>query len=71
MAKHSFAEEMLTDLDNPIDDLKDLNAEERQALNEWAQFFWREIQNSFDVWIQNVYQYRLEEWCLSAWSDLQ
>lgn len=39
MAKHSFAEEMLTDLDKPIDDLKDLNAEERQALNEWAQFF--------------------------------
>lgn len=39
MAKHSFEKEMLTDLDKPIDLLEDLNQEERQALDEWEQFF--------------------------------
>lgn len=39
MAKHSFDKEMLTDLDKPIDELKDLNQEERNALDEWEQFF--------------------------------
>jgi membrane-associated progesterone receptor component len=39
MAKHSFDEEMLTSLDEPIDDLKDLNTEEKEALQEWSKFF--------------------------------
>ena len=39
MAKHSFDKEMLTDLEKPIDDLKDLNDQERQALAEWEEFF--------------------------------
>ena len=39
MAKHSFEKDMLTDLDKQIDELKDLNAEERQALKEWSEFF--------------------------------
>lgn len=39
LAKHSFERDILTDLDKPIDDLEDLNAEERQSLKEWSEFF--------------------------------
>lgn len=39
MAKHSFDEDMIQDLDKPIDLLQDLNEEERVALKEWEDFF--------------------------------
>ncbi|KAJ3075160.1 hypothetical protein HDU98_008997 [Podochytrium sp. JEL0797] len=39
LSKDSFDEEMLTDLDKPIDELKDLTASETEALNGWASFF--------------------------------
>jgi membrane-associated progesterone receptor component len=39
MAKHSFDLEMLQDLNMPIDELKDLNNEERESLREWEEFF--------------------------------
>lgn len=39
LAKHSFDPDMLTPLDKPIDTLKDLNAEEFEALDKWAEFF--------------------------------
>lgn len=40
LAKHSFEEEMLTkDLDGPLDNLKDLNEEEKEALQGWEERF--------------------------------
>ena len=39
LAKNSFDQNVLTPLDQPIDLLKDLNDEEKQALDEWEQFF--------------------------------
>ncbi|KAL1915252.1 uncharacterized protein VTP21DRAFT_7528 [Calcarisporiella thermophila] len=39
LAKESFSTEMLTPLDQPIDTLEDLTAEEREALDEWEAHF--------------------------------
>ncbi|KAL7272615.1 Dihydrodipicolinate synthase [Rhizina undulata] len=39
LAKNSFDEDMLTSVDEKIDELTDLNAEEVNALNEWAGHF--------------------------------
>ncbi|KAK9350344.1 cytochrome b5-like heme/steroid binding domain-containing protein [Lipomyces doorenjongii] len=39
LAKGSFDEEMLTPIDEPMDTLGDLNADEIQALNDWEQHF--------------------------------
>ncbi|KAJ3211900.1 hypothetical protein HDU82_004590 [Entophlyctis luteolus] len=39
LAKDSFDAEMLNPVDDPIDDLADLTAEEQETLNGWAQFF--------------------------------
>lgn len=39
LAKNSFDAEMLTDINEPIDELKDLDKDERGSLMEWAAFF--------------------------------
>lgn len=39
LAKHSFEADMLTSLEEPIDDLADLVEEERAALDQWFDFF--------------------------------
>ncbi|KAI9142078.1 cytochrome b5-like heme/steroid binding domain-containing protein [Paraphysoderma sedebokerense] len=39
LAKHSFDKEMLTPLDQPLDKLEDLNAEEKDSLREWEMHF--------------------------------
>lgn len=39
LAKHSFDAEVLNPIDAPVDELKDLIPEEREALQQWAQFF--------------------------------
>lgn len=39
LAKNSFEEDMLTDLDKPIDTLEDLNEEEKGSLDGWASHF--------------------------------
>ncbi|GMM49633.1 Dap1 protein [Starmerella bacillaris] len=39
LAKHSFGNENLTPLDEPIDTLEGLNEEEWAALNQWIEFF--------------------------------
>lgn len=39
LAKNSFDEEMLTDLDKPIDTLSDLTDEEKESLAGWANHF--------------------------------
>ncbi len=39
LAKNSFDAEMLTPIDKPMDELKDLDKDERGALMEWAIFF--------------------------------
>jgi len=39
MAKQSFDEDMLTPIDQPIDDLADLSASERDNMRDWEQHF--------------------------------
>ncbi|KAK9694697.1 Dihydrodipicolinate synthase [Basidiobolus ranarum] len=39
LAKHSFDEDMLTSLDEPIDTLSDLTVEERESLRGWEEMF--------------------------------
>ncbi|MBQ5153786.1 cytochrome b5 domain-containing protein [Macrococcus caseolyticus] len=39
LAKHSFDPEMLTPLDQPIDTLSDITESEREALEQWEEFF--------------------------------
>ncbi|KAJ2694126.1 Dihydrodipicolinate synthase, partial [Coemansia spiralis] len=39
LAKASFEKDVLTDLDDPIDDLSDLDTPEQASLDEWAEFF--------------------------------
>lgn len=39
LAKNSFDEEMLTDVDKPLDLLDDLNEEEKRSLHDWAGHF--------------------------------
>ncbi|OLL25692.1 Damage response protein 1 [Neolecta irregularis DAH-3] len=39
LSKGSFDEDMITPLDHPIDDLKDLTDEEIKALNDWEDHF--------------------------------
>ncbi|RLV95463.1 Damage response protein 1 [Spathaspora sp. JA1] len=39
LAKNSFDLEMLTNLDDPIDKLADLNKEELESLNHWEELF--------------------------------
>lgn len=39
LAKHSFELDMLTPLDQPIDTLSDISESEREALEQWEEFF--------------------------------
>jgi len=39
LSKGSFDEDMITPLDNPIDDLKDLLDDEKKALDDWEEHF--------------------------------
>ncbi|KAJ3037790.1 hypothetical protein HDV00_001291 [Rhizophlyctis rosea] len=39
LAKNSFDEDMMVDIDGPIDKLEDLDQEEWQSLRDWAGFF--------------------------------